>query len=127
MSKEEHTKLVKNLIDHFDSNGFKIISANYGDYEKCDVIGSHEPDVVAYHMDNDTYQIGEAKTCDELDTEKTREQFEDFANAVIDKIGLEREFIPFCIAVPKKCITKLEQTIKECGLSLNGNIQPLGF
>ena len=52
-------------------------------------------------MDNDTYQIGEAKTCEDLESEKTREQFEDFANAVINKIGSEREFIPFCIAVPK--------------------------
>ena len=127
MSDDEHSRLVKGLIDHFDKNGFKIISADYGDFEKCDVIGSHEPDVIAYHMDNDTYQIGEAKLCEDLESEKTREQFEDFANAVINKIGSERGFIPFCIAVPKQCMTKLEQVIKECGLSLNGNIQPLGF
>ena len=124
---EEHQRLVKGLIDYFDSNGFKIISADYGDFQKCDLIGSHEPDVIAYHMDNDTYQIGEAKTCDDLDSEKTREQFEDFANAVINKVGLERQFIPFCIAVPKNCMSKLEEKINEIGLSLNGNIQPLGF
>ena len=127
MSNKEHERLVKGLIDYFDSNGFKIVSADYGDFEKCESIGSHQPDVIAYHMDNDTYHIGEAKTCDDLESEKTREQFEDFANAVINKVGLERKYIPFCIAVPKDCMKKLEQVIEEYGLSLNGNIQPLGF
>ena len=127
MSSDDHQKLVKGLIDYFDSRGYKIVSADYGDYEKCEPIGSHEPDVIAYHVDNDEYNIGEAKVCDELDSEKTREQFEDFANAVINKVGLERTFIPFCIAVPKECMKKLENKIEECGLSLNGNIQPLGF
>lgn len=127
MTNSEHERLVKGLIDYYDSNGYKIISADYGDFQKCEKIGSHEPDVIAYHIDNDIYNIGEAKICEELDSEKTREQFEDFANAVINKIGVERDFIPFCIAVPKECMKKLESKIEECGLSLNGNIQPLGF
>ncbi|MDX1533389.1 MAG: hypothetical protein R3230_04195, partial [Nitrosopumilaceae archaeon] len=68
MEDSEHQKLVKGLIDYFDSHGFKIVSADYGDFEKCEQIGSHEPDVIAYHMDNDSYQIGEAKTCDDLES-----------------------------------------------------------
>ncbi len=124
---EVHRKLVRGLIDYFDSKGYKIVSADYGNFQKCEKIGSHEPDVIAYHMDNDTYTIGEAKTCENLDTEKTREQFEDFANAVINKVGSERSLIPFCVAVPKNCLQELEKKIKDFGLSLNGNIQPLGF
>ncbi len=124
---EEHQRLVRGLIDYLDSKGYKIVSADYGNFEKCEKIGSHEPDVIAYHMDNDTYTIGEAKTCEDLDSEKTREQFEDFANAVINKIGSERSLIPFCIAVPKICVKELEKKIKDYGLSLNGNIQPIGF
>jgi hypothetical protein len=127
MHNAEHKRLVKGLIDYFDSRGFKIISADYENFEKCQLIGSHEPDVIAYHMDDDVYNIGEAKTCDDLDSEKTREQFEDFGNTVLNKIGLERKFLPFCIAVPKECMKKLEMKIEECGLSQNGNIQPLGF
>jgi len=127
MSNDEHMRLVKGLIDHFDSKGFKIVSADYENFEKCQTIGSHEPDVIAYHLDDDIYNIGEAKTCEELDSEKTREQFEDFGNTVVNKIGFERKFLPFCIAVPKRCMEKLEIRIEECGLSLNGNIQPLGF
>ena len=127
MSNDEHKRLVKGLIDYFDSRGFKIISADYENFEKCQPIGSHEPDVIAYQLDDDIYNIGEAKTCDDLDSEKTREQLEDFGNAVLNKTGYERKFLPFCIAVPKECIKKLEMKIEECGLSQNGNIQPLGL
>jgi len=127
MSDDEHKRLVKGLIDYFDLRGFKIISADYENFEKCQTIGSHEPDVIAYHMDNDIYNIGEAKTCEELDSKETRERFEDFGNVVFNKIGSERKFLPFCIAIPKNCMKKLEMKIEECGLSLNGNIQPLGF
>lgn len=127
MSISEHKRLVKGLIDYFDSRGFKIVSADYENFEKCQPIGSHEPDVIAYHIDDDVYSVGEAKTCEDLDSEKTREQLEDFGNAVLNKIGSERKFLPFCIAVPKECIQKLETKIEECGLSKNGNIQPLGF
>ena len=127
MENYQHQKLIKGLIDYFDSNRFKIISADYEGFPKCEKIGSYEPDVIAYHMDYDIYNIGEAKTPKGLETQKTREQFEDFANAVIDKIGSERQFIPFCIAVPKNCLDKLEEIIQDCGLKLNGNIQPLGF
>ena len=127
MSDDEHKRLVKGLIDYFDLRGFKIVSADYENFEKCQTIGSHEPDVIAYNLDDDIYNIGEAKTCEELDSEKTREQFEDFGNTVVNKIGSERKFLPFCIAIPKRCMEKLEMKIEECGLSLNGNIQPLGF
>ncbi len=127
MPNEEHKRLVKGLIDYFDSKGYKIVSADYENFEKCQPIGSHEPDVIAYHMDDDIYNIGEAITCDEIDSEKTREELEDFGNAVLNKIGSERKFLPFCIAIPKECMRKLEMKIEECGLSQNGNIQPLGF
>jgi len=119
--------MVKELIKYFDKKGFKIISARYPGFENCQKIGNHEPDVIAYDMDYDTYNIGQVKTCDELDDQQTREQLEDFANVVINKIGFERNFIPFSIAVPKNCIRKLEEVIIECGLKLNGNIQPLSF
>lgn len=122
-----HDTLIKQLISYFDSQGFKIVTANYGEFKRCEKIGSHKPDIIAYHMDDDIYNIGLVKTCNELDDEDTFEELEDLANAVINKIGHERDFIPLCIAIPKECMKKLHDTIKEIGLSLNGNIQPLGF
>lgn len=119
--------LIEGLIKHFDSKGYKIVSANFGDFEKCQKITRFEPDVIAYHMDNDEYTIAKAKTCEDLENDQTREEFEEFANVVILKTGIDRKFLPFCIAVPKSCMKILDLKIKECGLSLNGNIQPIGF
>ncbi len=39
--------MLKGIIDHFESKGLKIISAAYERFEKCEMIGNHEPDVTA--------------------------------------------------------------------------------
>jgi len=87
MNDNAHKKLVKGIIDHFESKGLKIISAAYDGFEKCETIGNHEPDVIAQKPDEDFYHIGEAKTCDHLSSDRTREQFEDFGNTIILKTG----------------------------------------
>ena len=127
MSNEEHKKLVKGLIDHFESKGLKILSASYDGYEKCETIGSHEPDVIAQKPGEDLYYIGEAKTCDNLTTERTIEQLQDFGNTVVLKKGAERTFLPFCIAVPKKCLDDLKNCIEDVGLLMNENVEALGI
>ena len=127
MQNNEHKKLVKGIIDYFESKGLKIISAAYDGYEKCEIIGSHEPDVIAQKPGQDFYYIGEAKTCDNLSSERTREQFEDFGNTVILKNGATRTFLPLCIAVPKNCIDDLKECIIEYGLSMNENIETLAL
>src|SRR3989304_5022051 len=110
MNDNEHKKLVKGIIDHFESKGLKIISAAYDEFEKCETIGNHKPD-------EDFYHIGEAKTCDHLSSDRTREQFEDFGNTIMLKNGVTRTYLPFCIAVPKKCIDDLKKYILDFGLS----------
>ena len=127
MSDDEHKKLVKGLMEHFESRGLKIVAASYDGYEKCDLIGSHEPDVIAQDPKNEIYYIGEAKTCDVLDTDKTREQFEDFGNAVELTEGETRKYLPFCIAVPNQCLEDLKKYIFDYGLSMNENIEMIGL
>jgi len=127
MESNEHKKLVKGIIDHFESKGLKIISASYDGFEKCEMIGNHEPDVIAKKSNEDKYCIGEAKTCENLTTDRTREQFEDFGNAVILKEGVTRTYLPFCIAVPKKCIDDLKSYLTEMGLGMNENIETIGI
>ena len=100
--------MVKGIIDHFESKGLKIISAAYERFEKCEMIGNHEPDVIAKKSNESNYYIGEAKTCEYLTTQRTREQFEEFGNTVILKEGATRTYLPFCIAVPKKCIDDIK-------------------
>ena len=127
MENNEHKKLVKGIIDHFESKGLKIISAAYEGYEKCEIIGNHEPDVIAKKSNEENYSIGEAKTCEDLPTDRTRVQFEDFGNTVILKKGVTRTNIPFCIAVPKKCIDDLKYYLTEMGLGMNENIETIGI
>jgi len=127
MNDSEHKKLVKGIIDHFESKGLKIISAAYDGFEKCETIGNHEPDVIAQKPDEEFYHIGEAKTCEHLSSDRTREQFEDFGNTVMLEIGATRTYLPFCIAVPKKCIDDLKKFIEDFGLSMNENIEVLAL
>ena len=124
---DEHKKLVKGIIDHFEVKGLKIISAAYEGYKKCETIGNHEPDVIAQRPNEGFYYIGEAKTCDNLTSDRTREQFEDFGNSVILEEGATRTYLPFCIAVPKKCIDELKQNLVDFGLSMNENIETLSI
>ncbi len=125
MNNEEHKKLVKGIIDHFEAKGLKIISASYDGFEKCDIIGNHEPDVIAQKSNDANYYIGEAKTCENLTNDRTREQLEDFGNAVMLKDGATRIYLPFCIAVPEKCINDLKSYLTEIGLGMNPNIEML--
>jgi len=127
MNNDEHKKLVKGIIDHFEAKGLKIISASYDGFEKCDIIGSHEPDVIAQKSNEDNYYIGEAKTCENLTNDHTREQFEDFGNSVILKEGATRIYLPFCIAVPEKCIDDLKAFLTEIGIGMNENIEMLAL
>lgn len=123
----KHRKLVKALIEHFELKGLKIISAAYDGFEKCEVIGNHEPDVIAQKPGEDFYHIGEAKTSNNLLSDRTREQFEDFGNTVILKEGYTRTYLPFCIAVPKNCVDDLKKCIVDYGLSMNENIEILSL
>ena len=125
MDISEHKKLVKAIIDHFEAKGLKIVSASYDGYEKCEIIGNHEPDVIAQKPNEEVYYIGEDKICDNLKNDRTREQFEDFGNTVMLKEGATRTYIPFCIAVPKECKEELEKNLVDYGLSMNENIETL--
>ena len=127
MNNVEHKKLVKGIIDHFEAKGLRIISASYEGFEKCEIIGNHEPDVIAQKSNEDDFYIGEAKTCENLLSDHTREQFEDFGNAVILKEGATRTYLPFCIAVPEKCKNDLKSYLSEIGLGMNENIEILAL
>lgn len=127
MNNGEHKKLVKGIIDHFEAKGLKIISAAYDGFEKCEIIGNHEPDVIAQKPNEEYYYIGEAKTCEKLSSERTREQFEDFGNTVRLTKGATRTYLPLCIAVPEKCIDDLESYLTEFGLGMNENIEILSM
>jgi len=75
-----HQLMVLALVRKFNEDGLILKSATYfRDLEIPKEIGRHKPDVVAESPDG-TLHIGEAKVIDNLNTQKTFEQFSDFLN-----------------------------------------------
>jgi hypothetical protein len=68
------------LVRKFNEDGLNIKGATYfRDIEIPPKLGRHSPDVLAESPDG-TYHIGEAKLEENLNTQKTLEQFTDFLN-----------------------------------------------
>ena len=75
-----HQLMVIALVRKFNEDGFRIKGATYfRDIELPPLVGRHHPDVLAESNDG-TLHIGEAKLEENLNTQKTLEQFTDFLN-----------------------------------------------
>lgn len=126
-ARQDHKSLVKNLIDHFVSKGLEIQYANYNDFEKPFTIKRHAPDVIALDKENRLAYLGKAKLCSELEEEVTKQQFEDFSKILMRKGKSEGVRLPFFIAVPNECSTKITQTFRDFEIPLRENVHVLGF
>ncbi len=126
-SRQDHKSLVKNLIDHFASKGLEIQYANFENYDKPFVIKRHAPDVIAVDKQSRLAYLGEAKMCSELTNEITKQQFEDFSKTLMRTGKSEGVRLPFFIAVPNECATKITQTFRDFEIPLRENVHVLGF
>ena len=126
-SRHDHKSLVKNLIEHFKSSGFDVQYANYEGYEKPFTINRHAPDVIAVDRATQLGYIGEAKMCNELTEELTKEQFEDFSKKLMKAGKSERARLPLFIAVPHECESRVPQTLRDFKLDQRDNIHVLSF
>jgi hypothetical protein len=126
-ARQDHASLIKRLIDHFTESGLEIQYANYENYGRPYVIKRHAPDVIAYNKANGLAYIGEAKMCGELTAEITRQQFEDFSKTVMKSGKSGAAHLPFFIAVPNECSTKITQTFRDFEIPLKENVHILGF
>lgn len=76
-----HQLMVLALVRKFNEDGLILKGATYfRDIPIPPVLGRHSPDVLAESQDG-TYNIGEAKLEENLNTTKTFEQFTDFLAA----------------------------------------------
>lgn len=126
-SRQDHTTLVKNLIDHFKGSGLEIQYANYEGYEKPFVITRHAPDVIAYDRKNQLGYIGEAEMCNELAEELAKEKLHDFSKKLMSRGKSEKTRLPFFIAVPDECKSKIPQALRDLGIAERDNIHVLSF
>jgi len=118
----EHQKLVKALIDKFIESKLEIRQAAYEGYEEPDKVGRHAPDIRAYKPEEELNIIGEAKICEDLKSERSKEQFQDFSSRQMTKGKSEGKAVPFHIITPKACEDELNLVLLELGLSDKPNI-----
>lgn len=112
MASDEHQMIVKRLIDHLQNKGLTITCAAYTGYDECEKVNRHEPDVMAMD-DSGLIYIAEAETCDSLDDDLTKEQFQDFSDRVMT--GDKRK-VPFFIGIPSSCESRLLEILHNLGL-----------
>jgi hypothetical protein len=121
LAKDDHQRLVRKLMDYFESMGLIVTCACSG-YVNCETIKSFEPDVRAFDNNTGLHYVGEAKTCDNLKSDHTKKQFLEFSNRIMTKGKSVGKDVPFYIIVNDKCKSELDQILKELELDKRGNI-----
>jgi len=119
---DEHQRLVKALIDKFVEKGLTIRQAAYPGYDEPGKAGRHEPDIRARDDDEELNIIGEAKTCDDLTSDISKEQFQDFSSREMTKGKSKGKNVPFHVIVPKACEQDLAVVLQELGVSGKANV-----
>lgn len=110
----EHQKLVLALMKHFrDELGFTILGVDYENFPKPSKHGRHAPDIVAKDKVG-ILHLAEAKVGEDLYSDNTKEEFEDFSNRVMTGINVP---VPFHIIVYKKDHSLLLSRLRELSLS----------
>lgn len=113
-----HQLMVIALVRKFNEDGLTIKGASYfRDLELPPKIGRHNPDVLAESPDG-TYHIGEAKLEENLNTQKTFEQFTDFLNTK----SPSNKPTQLHIIVLSETEKKLRDLLSQWGLENNPNI-----
>jgi len=122
MSSAEHERMVKKIIDKFESKDLRIKCADYTGYDTCEKTSNYIPDVRARDDSNELNYIGEAETCDTVKSDHTKEQIKAFSGRTMKDGKSKGAEVPFYIAVPKECESDLEEVLQELGLADKQNI-----
>lgn len=108
-----HDQLVIDLANALIKEGLTITHVALPGYQNPPKFGRHEPDIVATDLSG-LIHLGEAKTDNDIDSDHTREQLEDFSSRymIIDK-----RMVPFHVVVPKHLYEKLDNKLLGMGLT----------
>ena len=126
-SRHDRNSIVKSLIDYFVDGGLVIQYARYPGYEKPFTIKRHSPDVIAINKKTGSAYIGQCKLCTELTDQITKEQFEDFSKIVMRAGSQSESIMPFYIAVPTECESKIRETFRKFEIAWKDNIKVIGL
>ena len=117
----EHKRLVKSLIEHMKQEGYEITCATHEGYTQCPETEGRIPDVKGTSKE-ELNAIGEAKSPNDLDSDRTKGQFKVFSNREMKKGKSQGKDVPFYIGIPKGSEKQLEDCLKELGLDKKPNI-----
>jgi len=121
----EHRRLVKQLIEWMENEGFKVECAAHPDYNRCsETEKGHIPDAKGYDRNRELRAYGEAKTTDDIDSERTKDQFRDFSKRMMTE---SKKSCPFFIVAPEGSEDAVRAVLKELGLSSSPFIYVRGF
>ncbi len=113
---DEHQRLVNSLIVAFQKEGYTVQQAVGGSYQDPYKIGKHEPDIIARNEDG-LIIVGEAKTIDDISSERSKEQYLDFSDRVMSEGILRGKHVPLHIIVPRDGAASLRQALINLGIS----------
>jgi hypothetical protein len=123
----EHIRIQNGLMNYLRKEGFEIFSASDREgYPQCNEINGCVPDMMGKNTQG-LVAIGEAKTCDDLDNEKTNSQFTTFSSCLVNVGNAQGKLCPFYIGIPKSGISTLRQNLAKIGLDNKTNIQIIYF
>jgi hypothetical protein len=126
MTSKRHQFILGLIIKKIIQDGFtvksiegKLIAASYEKFDLPPKILRHRPDVIAVNEDGQIC-IGEAKTERDLYARRTKEEFLDFSNVI-----LNGKFCILVIGIPATAKDALEEVQKELNICQKDNIRIL--
>ncbi len=125
--RQSNDSLIKGLFDYFQNKGLEIALANFQGYKKPSIIKRHSPDVIARDPSSGLIYIGLVKLCTSLETQITQEEFQDFSKKLMKRSDTEKVRVPFVIAVPNTCQTKVREIFRQLEIPWNENIHVIGI
>ena len=114
-------------MDYLNKAGFKVTNAaNRDGYPSCEEMNGRVPDIMGTNTQG-LIAIGEAKTCDDLDNDRTNDQFKIFSSRFVRNGNSKGQTCPFYIGIPKSCVSELQQNLKKLGLDQKANVHIISF
>ena len=110
MAGKEHDIVLKMMIKYFQNKKYAIKCADFNEYQKCEKITTHVPDIVAIDSMG-LLHIGEAESCKALERYQTVKQFLVFSDLVMS--DNDNRKIPFYIGIPNRCDVRLSNMLHD--------------
>lgn len=112
------SELVKSLIEHLSSKGFRITRARYEGYKEPEEITEFVPDVVAFDKENQLFHIAKGVECKELEDQDEISKIQFFSNMEMEDGTSKGKLVEFYIGIPKECQQQLEKILESYSINV---------